>query len=82
MPFSILMHMQNESIELSFVKVCPSPIYDDAFQGTLPTPQALKPNTHNSYYEINWTKVSFGNRGHNCATIISSSHSRWALGRA
>jgi hypothetical protein len=33
-------------------------------------PQTLKPNTCNSCYEINLTKVGFGNGGHCCATIV------------
>jgi hypothetical protein len=52
---------------------------DVAFQGMLPTPQTLRPNTFNNYFEANLTKVGFGNGGHCSAIIISLSHSHWAL---
>ncbi len=35
-------------------------IRDVASQGTLPTPQALRPNTFNNYSEANLTKASLG----------------------
>jgi hypothetical protein len=53
--------------------------FDVAFQGTLPTPQALRPNTFNNCFEVNLTKVGFGNGRHCFAIIISLSHSHWAL---
>jgi hypothetical protein len=45
----------------------------------LPTPQALRPNTYNNYFEVNLTKIGFGNGGHCFATNTSFFHSRWAL---
>jgi len=61
-------------------------IRDVGFQSTFPTPQALKPNTCNNYFETNLatanlTKTSFGNGGHCSATIINLSHLIWALAR-
>jgi hypothetical protein len=51
-------------------------IRDVAFQGTLPTSKALRPNTCNNCFEVNLTKIGFGNGGHCFITIISLSHSR------
>jgi hypothetical protein len=42
-------------------------IRDVASQGTLPTPQALKPNTFNNGSEANLTKGGFGSGGHSFA---------------
>jgi hypothetical protein len=56
-------------------------IRDVAFRSTLPTPQVLRPNTCNSYYEVNLTKVGFGNGGHYFTTITSLSHLCCALAR-
>jgi hypothetical protein len=56
-------------------------ICDVAFRGTLPTPQALKPNTFNSYFEANLTNASFGNGGHSFAKVTSLSHSYCVLER-
>jgi hypothetical protein len=39
-------------------------IRDVAFLNTLPMPHALKPNTCNNCFEVNLTKVVFGNDGH------------------
>jgi hypothetical protein len=39
-------------------------------------PQALIPNTYNSYFEANLIKVGFGNDGHYFATITNLSHLR------
>jgi hypothetical protein len=44
-----------------------------------PTPQTLRPNTHNNYFGVNLTKIDLGNGGHCYVIIISLSHSRWAL---
>jgi hypothetical protein len=42
-------------------------------------PQALRPDTYNNYFEVNLTKVGFGNGGH-CSTIITSLfHAHWVL---
>jgi hypothetical protein len=61
----------------SFFSIC-----DVAFQRMFLTPQTLKPNTCNSFFEADLTKASFGNGGH-CSTIITSlSHSHYALTRA
>jgi hypothetical protein len=60
-------------------KSSPFSFCDVAFQGTLPTPQALRPNTFNNYFEANLTKVGFDNGGHCFAIIISLSHSHWVL---
>jgi len=57
-------------------------IRDAASRGTLPTPQAISPNTFKSYSEANFTKPSFGNGGHCFATATRFSHSRCALARA
>ncbi len=54
-------------------------IRDVASRGTLPTPQALKPNTYNICFEA---KTSFGSGGHCFATVTSLSHSWCALARA
>jgi hypothetical protein len=43
------------------------------------TPQALKSNICNSWFEVNLTKVGFGNGGHCFVTITSLSHLHWAL---
>jgi hypothetical protein len=42
-------------------------------------PRALKPNTCNNCFEVNLTKVGFGNGGHYSVIIINLSHSHWAL---
>jgi hypothetical protein len=60
-------------------KSSPFSFHDVAFQGTIPTPQALWPNTFNNCFEINLTKVGFGNGGHCSAIIISLPHSHWVL---
>jgi len=49
---------------------------DVAFQSTFPTLQALKPKTYNSYFEVNLTKVGFGNGEHYFVIITNLSHSR------
>ncbi len=54
-------------------------ICDVASWSTFPMPQALRPNTCNNCFEINLTKVGFGNGGHRYATIINSSHSHWGF---
>ncbi len=72
------MHMQNMWIISSFVNLSFS-IRDVAFQGTLPTPHALKPNICNNYFEANLTKVAFGNGGHCSAIITNLFHLCWAL---
>ncbi len=54
-------------------------ICDVASQGTLPMPYALKPNTCNSCFQVNLTKVGFGNGGHCFAIVINLSHSCCAL---
>jgi hypothetical protein len=54
-------------------------ICDVACQGMPPLPQALKPNTCNSYFEVNLTKIGFSNGGHYSITITNLSHSCWAL---
>ncbi len=56
-------------------------IYDVAFWSTLPTPQALKPNTCNGCSEANLTNVGFGNGGHCFARVTNLSHSYCALAR-
>jgi hypothetical protein len=56
-------------------------MHDVAFRNTFPTPHALRPNICNSCFEANLTKIDFANCGPCCATIISSSHSHWALAR-
>jgi hypothetical protein len=43
-------------------------IRDVASRNTLPTPQALRPNTFNNYFEANLTKAGFGNGGYCFAT--------------
>jgi len=57
-------------IKSSFVKFHPSPSMMFASQGTFLMPHALKSNTCNNCFEINLTKVGFGNGGHCFATII------------
>ncbi len=57
-------------------------IRDAASQGTLPKPQALRPNTFNNCSEANLTKVGFGNGGHCFATATRFFHLRYALARA
>ncbi len=57
-------------------------IRDVASRSTLPTPQAVSPNTFKSCSEANLTKPGFGNGGHCFATTTKFSHSRCALARA
>ncbi len=57
-------------------------IRDVAFWDTLPMPQALRPNTFNSCFEVHLTNVGFGNGGHFFARVIRLSHSYCALARA
>ncbi len=54
-------------------------IRDIGSRGTLPMPQALKPNTCNNCSEANLTKIGFSNVGHYFVIIINLSHSHWAL---
>jgi len=54
-------------------------IYDVTSWGMFPTPQALRLNTCNSCFEVNLIKIGFGNGGHYFVTIMSLSHSHWAL---
>jgi hypothetical protein len=49
-------------------------ICDITFQGTLPTPHTLRPNTYNRYFKVNLTKVGFGNGGHYSSTITNLFH--------
>jgi len=67
--------------QIIFCKFSFVSIRDVAYRGTLPMPQALRPNTNNIYCEANLTKVGFGNAGHCFTTITSLSHSWWALAR-
>jgi hypothetical protein len=46
-------------------------IHDVAFQGTLPTPQALGLDTYSNCFEVNLTKIDFGNGGHCYPTITN-----------
>ncbi len=57
-------------------------IRDAASRGTLPTPQALRPNTFNNCSKAYLTKVGFGNGGHCFATATRFFHSRCASARA
>jgi hypothetical protein len=57
-------------------------IRDVASWGTLPMPQALRPNTFNNYFEANLTKGGFGSGGHCFTRAIRWFHSRSALARA
>ncbi len=54
-------------------------ICDVTSRGTLPTPHALKPNNCNNCFEVNLSKVGFGNDGHYFAIITNLSHPCWAL---
>jgi len=54
-------------------------ICDVAFRSMLPTPQAFRPSTYNSFFKANLTKVSFDNGGHCFIIITSLSHLCWAL---
>jgi hypothetical protein len=54
-------------------------LYDVAFWDTLPTPQALRPNTCNSCFEANLINVGFGNGGHYFARVTILSHSYCVL---
>jgi hypothetical protein len=56
-------------------------IRDVAFQATLPTPHARRPNTFNSCSEANLTKASFGNGRHYFETVTSFTHSFFTLAR-
>ncbi len=64
-----------------FLKSSSFSIHDVTFRGTLPTPQALRPKNYDSYFEVNLTKIGFGNGGHCFVTITSLSHSRWVLAK-
>jgi hypothetical protein len=57
-------------------------IRDAASRGTLPTPQALRPNTFNNCFEANLTKGGFGSGGHYFARTTMWFHSRFTLARA
>ncbi len=57
-------------------------IHDVASRGTLPTPQALRPNTFNNCSKANLTKAGFGSGGHCFVTATRWFHSRSALTRA
>jgi len=57
-------------------------VRDVASRGTFPMPQALKPNTCNSCFEANLTKIGFGNGGQCCAKVISLSHSGCVLAQS
>ncbi len=57
-------------------------IHDVAFWGTLPTPQALRPNTFNNCSKANSTKGGFGSGGHYFARATKWFHSRSTLARA
>ncbi len=56
-------------------------IHDVASWGTLPMPQALRPNTFNNCSEANLTKAGFGNGGHYFATATRWFHLCSALAR-
>jgi hypothetical protein len=57
-------------------------IRDVASRATLPTPQAVRRNTCNNYYEANLTKAGFGNGGHCFVIVTSFTHSCSALAHA
>ncbi len=57
-------------------------IRDVASWATLPTPQAIRPNTFNNYSEANLTKAGFGNGGHCFETITGFTHSFSVLAHA
>ncbi len=57
-------------------------ICDVASRGTLPTPQALRPNTFNNCSKANLTKGGFGNGGHCFTRATRWFHSHFALARA
>ncbi len=57
-------------------------ICDVTSRGTLPTPQALRPNTFNNCSEVDLTKAGFGNGGHCFVTTTRWFHLRNALARA
>jgi hypothetical protein len=68
--------------QIIFYKSSSFSIQDVAFWRTLPKPHALTPNICNNYFEINLTKIGFGNGGHCFAIIISLSHLCCVLARA
>ncbi len=57
-------------------------ILDITSRGTLPMPQALRPNTFNNCSKANLTKTGFGNGGHYFAIATRWFHSRSTLARA
>jgi hypothetical protein len=57
-------------------------IRDATSRSTLPTSQALRPNTFNNCSEANFTKAGFGNGGHYFVPATRFFHSRCALARA
>ncbi len=67
--------------QIIFYKSSPFSIRDVTFWGTLPMPQALKPNIYNSCSKANLTNVGFGNGGHCFVRVTSLSHSCCALAR-
>ncbi len=68
--------------QIIFYKFLSFSIHDVESQGTLPTPQTLRPNICNNWFKTNFTKVGFGSGGHCFVTIISLSHFCYALARA
>jgi hypothetical protein len=54
-------------------------IRDVTFRSTFPMPHTLKPNTCNSCFETNLTKLGFGNGGHCFVAITNLFHLHWAL---
>jgi hypothetical protein len=60
--------------QIIFCKSLSFSIHDITSHGTLPMPQTLRFNICNNYFEVNLTKVGFGNGGRCSTIIISLSH--------
>jgi len=79
MPSAIILHIQNMCIKSSLVNFHPFPSVMLHFKAHFPHPQTLRPNTYNSCFETNLTKVGFRNGGNCSTTITNLSHSRYVL---